>query len=137
MERYIEFVMKHWELAVAFAAVLGLLLWTEKRKGGPSLSTQQATMLINKEDAVVVDVRPRKEFESGHIVNSINIPAADFDKRADELNKHKDKPIIVVCAMGQSAGASAKTLQTRGFARVMKLSGGIAEWKGANLPVVR
>ncbi|MFP8966705.1 rhodanese-like domain-containing protein [Pokkaliibacter sp. CJK22405] len=137
MERYIEFAIRNWEWVLAFFVVLIALFVTERRKGGASVTPQQATTLINKDDAVVVDVRPRKEFDTGHIVNSVNIPSADIAKRAGELKKHQDKPVIVVCALGQTAGAAAKTLKEQGFNNVVRLGGGISEWKASNLPVVR
>lgn len=91
--------------------------------------------MINKEDAVVLDIRAKKEFSAGHIANSLHIPMAEFDRRMSELNSHKEKPIIVVCNMGQTAGSACRKLKAAGFNPV-RLSGGMTEWRGQNMPVV-
>ncbi|MFB9886157.1 rhodanese-like domain-containing protein [Balneatrix alpica] len=137
MERFIEFTINHWELTSAFILTLAVWLWSEKKKGGASVNTSQATRLINREDAVILDIRARKDYSAGHIANSLNIAAAEVSNKLTELEKHKDKPIIVVCNLGQTAGATAAQLKKAGFTQVYRLSGGITEWKAANLPVVR
>ncbi len=137
MEQYIEFVTNHWELVLAFVATLAMLAFTESRKGGKSVSTHIATQMINKEDAVVVDIRQKKEFQTGHIRAAINIPYAELDKRISELEKHRQKPIIVVCNLGQTSSGASKKLMTADFPNVVRMKGGIAEWKAQNLPVVK
>lgn len=137
MDRLIEFVTQHFYLVAAWALTLAMLLWTESRKSGKSVSTAEATRLINKEDALVLDIRGKKEWETGRINGAIHIPLADLDRRLNELEKHKDKPVIVVCNMGQTAGAATKKLRTAGFTQAVRLSGGMTEWRGQNLPVVK
>ena len=103
-----------------------------------TISRGEATRLINKEDAVVVDVRSRDDFRRGHISGALNVAAAEIKKgNIDELAKHKAQPIIVVCATGQSAGDSAAHLSAAGFERVSVLKDGISGWSGENLPLVR
>ena len=96
-------------------------------------------MLINRKNAVVVDVRDRKEFDSGHIVDSLNIPLSKLKQRLNELTKHKQKqkPLIVVCKIGQHSGEAAKVLQDAGHDQVVRLSGGLSEWKAQSLPLVQ
>ena len=94
-------------------------------------------MLINRKSAVVVDVRDRKEFDSGHIVDSLNIPLGKLKQRLNELIKHKKKPLIVVCKIGQHSGEAAKVLQEAGYEQVVRLSGGLSEWKAQSLPLVQ
>ncbi|WP_207060836.1 rhodanese-like domain-containing protein [Motiliproteus sp. SC1-56] len=137
MDQLLEFASNHWYLVLALLATLAMLIFTESRKGGKSLSTHDATRLINKEDAVVLDIRQKKEFQTGHIVSAINIPYADLDKRIGELNKHKSKPVIVVCNLGQTASGAVKKLNDAQFENVQRLRGGMTEWKAQNLPVVR
>ncbi|WP_421867113.1 rhodanese-like domain-containing protein [Motiliproteus sp.] len=137
MDQMIEFATNHWELFAALIATLGLLLFTESRKGGTALSTHAAVKLINKEDAAVVDIRAKKDFKSGHITDSVNIPLADLQRRVGELEKFRNKPIIIVCNLGQTASAAVKLLNNEKFENVTRLSGGITEWKGQNLPVVK
>jgi rhodanese-related sulfurtransferase len=116
-------------------ATLALLVFSESKKGGTSLSTHAAVQLINKENAAVVDIRLKKEFKTGHITNSINIPYADLDRRIGELEKYRNRPIIIVCNLGQTASGAVKKLNDAAFANVARLSGGITEWKTQNLPV--
>ncbi|GGO87988.1 sulfurtransferase [Marinobacterium nitratireducens] len=137
MENLFEFVTNHLYLVAAWVVTVVLLLLNESRKGGTSVTPSQAVTLINKEDAVVIDIRSKKEWAEGHITSALNVPMADLDKRIGELEKHKSKPLIVVCNLGQTAGAATKKLKAAGFEKVSRLSGGMTEWKGQNLPVIK
>jgi len=83
----------------------------------------------------VLDIREKKEFKAGHIVDALNIPFTSLATRKDEL-KDKARPVIVVCKSGQTASAASKMLKDAGFAEVYRLSGGMMDWTGNNLPVV-
>lgn len=132
----IEFVSNHYVLVSIFLALLVLLAITETQKGGKSLGNRELTALVNRDEGVVLDVRAKKEFDAGHIVDSLNIPYEKLVSRTGELEKHKAKTIIVVDAMGQHAGTACRELQKAGFTAA-KLSGGISSWRGDNLPVVK
>lgn len=93
--------------------------------------------MVNRENALVLDVRDRKEFQAGHIVDAVNIPQSSLESRLDELKKHKDRPVVVVCRIGQNAGAAGTLLRKSGFEQVSRLSGGMTEWRNQNLPVVK
>ena len=82
-----EFIQHDWNWAWAtLAAVSGtLLLVTSLRGGGRGVSPAQATQLINREDAIVVDVRESGEYAAGHIPDARHIPLGDLAKRAGEL----------------------------------------------------
>lgn len=136
MEKVFEFIGNNPMLVIAWVLTLMMLIFTERQKSGKSASPAEATRMINKENAVVLDIRGKKEFATGHIANSMNIPLADLDRRIGELNPHKQKPIVVVCNMGQTAGTACRKLRAAGFNPV-RLSGGITEWRGQNMPVVR
>lgn len=132
----IEFVTNNYVLVSIFLVLLVLLAVTEARKGGKSLSNRELTGLVNREEGVVLDVRAKKEFDAGHIVDSLNIPHDKLVSRLGELEKYKGKTIAVVDAMGQHAGTACRELQKAGFTAA-KLSGGISSWRGENLPVVK
>ncbi|MDH2243409.1 rhodanese-like domain-containing protein [Pseudomonas sp. GD03909] len=132
----IEFVSNHYVLSSLFVVLLILLFITETRKGGKSLSNRELTALVNSDEGVVLDVRAKKEFDAGHIVDALNIPYEKLVSRTGELEKHKAKTIIVVDAIGQHAGTACRELQKAGFTAA-KLSGGISSWRGDNLPVVK
>lgn len=123
-------------IVVAFVSG-AMLLWplVARRGAGPTLTTLQATRLINDENAVIVDVRDPAEFAAGHLPNARNLPVADVDKRAAELPANK--PLIVVCGSGTRAGRAAAALRGAGRDRVFCLDGGVAAWRQAGLPVVK
>jgi rhodanese-related sulfurtransferase len=137
MDQIFEFVVNHPILTGTFVLLLVLFVRNEMRRGGNTISAQQLVDRVNREGAVVVDVRDRKEFDAGHIVGAISIPFANLDTRADELKKYADKPIIVACKMGQHSGEAGMRLRKRGYQNVSRLAGGMAEWQNQNLPVVR
>ncbi len=137
LEQIFEFVINHWILASIWVALLVLLIVTEGSKGGSAVSPQQATQLINTQDAKVLDVRSKEDFRKGHLPNAINIPARDVERRISELEAYKDTPIIVVCKTGTSSGASGALLAKAGFNQLHKLRGGIMEWQNSSMPLVK
>jgi rhodanese-related sulfurtransferase len=137
MDQVFEFVTNHPILLGAFAVLLVIFIRNETQRGGRSVSAQELVNLVNREDAVIVDVRDKKEFEQGHIPHAVNIPYASLDSRVSELSEYKEKPIVLTCKMGQHAGAAGTALRKQGFVNVSRLSGGIAEWRNQNLPVVK
>lgn len=136
MDRVIEFTLNHPMLVGSFVALLTAFIVLETRRGGKSVSPQQLTNLVNRENALVLDVREAKEFREGHITGSKNIPFAQLQNKLGELEKHKDTPVILVCKMGQHAGAAGRILSTAGFKDVRRLSGGVSGWKADGLPLV-
>lgn len=137
MAQFIEFLINHWVLSALWVAVLGAIVVYQQRSSGSTVGPQQAVLLINRSDAVVLDLREKKEFEGGHIVDAINIPLAKLKQRMAELNKHKDKPLVLVCKIGQQSSEAARMLKTEGYDNVYRLSGGITEWKAQSLPLVQ
>ena len=137
MEQFLEFGTNHWMLVSALGFMFILLTWDSGQKAGPKVSTHQATALINTKNAVVLDIRDKKDFNGGHIVDSVNLTNSQLTSRISELEKHKNDPIIVVCKTGQTASAASKTLKDSGFAEVYRLSGGIMDWTNNNLPLVK
>lgn len=123
-------------LALFSGGMLAYQTWMA-RSGGAGVTPMQATLMINREDAVVLDVREAAEFAHGHIPNSRHIPLGQLEKRLTELEKLKEKPLIVNCASGNRSGAACATLRRHGFARVVNLSGGVAAWDQAGLPLTR
>lgn len=137
MDRLFEFVVNHYILVSLFVAFLLAILVLESRRGGAKISAQGAVSLINKDEALVVDIRDRKEFGEGRITGSVNIPLNSLTSRVGELNKFKEKQIIVADKMGQHSATAVKQLNAEGFANVLRLNGGIADWKASNLPLVK
>ena len=135
MEQAFEFINNNWMLVSVWGVFLAAFLWDNNQRSGASISTAQATQMINKQDAVVVDIRDKKDFDAGHLANAKNIPYSTLAERLSELESSKERPIVLVCKSGQSVGMAGKTLKQKGF-QVFRLSGGMLEWSNQNLPVV-
>jgi rhodanese-related sulfurtransferase len=95
----------------------------------------QATHLINREDALVVDVRDPGEYGAGHILGAKSMPVARIEEGPAELAKRKEKPIIVYCDGSERSAKAVASLKKQGFTRVVNLSGGLKGWQQAGLPV--
>ena len=125
-------------LLIVVAVVSGaMLIWPLLRRttGGPWVDASMATQLINREDALVVDVRDPGEYGAGHILGAKNWPLDRLDERGGEVARRKDKPVIVYCDTGERAPKAAAALRKLGFTRVVNLSGGLPAWQQAGLPV--
>jgi len=135
-ELIFQFLGEQWVLVVGLMMVLTLLVLHETRKAGPSLSINEAVQLVNSEGGVFLDIRDAADFARGHITDALHIPATALAGRSAELEKFREKPVVVVCKMGQSSGPATKTLRSQGFSRAQKLAGGMMEWDAQKLPVV-
>ncbi len=137
MDQLFTFIGNHPYLVGAFVVLLALFIRNEMSRGGATISAQELVNLVNKEGAVVLDIRDKAEFDQGHIVGAINIPYSGLDSHVDELKKYQDKHLVIACKMGQHSGAAGTTLRKAGFEHVSRLRGGITEWRGQSLPVVK
>jgi rhodanese-related sulfurtransferase len=137
MTQFLEFLMNHWILSGLWLAISITLVLYLKAKSGTALSPYQATLLVNNKQGVFLDIRDRKAFEGGHIVDAINIPLAKLKERIVEMDKYKDRPVIVVCQMGHQAGEAVKILEEHGLETVSRMSGGMTEWQTQGLPAVK
>lgn len=122
-------------IALVSGCVLVWPLISRKLSGATEVGPMEAVQLINRKDAVMVDLREPAEFGGGHAPNARNIPQSQLDKRAGELEKLKDRPVILVCQTGGRSHAVTAQLRKAGLGQVMVLSGGINAWQQANLPV--
>ncbi|WP_205629831.1 rhodanese-like domain-containing protein [Dechloromonas denitrificans] len=124
-------------LLISIVVISGLgLLWPMfARSGKNEVNPAEATQLINREDAHIVDVREADEFAAGHLPEARNIPLAKLADRVSEIEKFKDKPLIVCCAAGMRSAKGCGELGKLGFSRVYSLAGGVDAWVGAGYPV--
>ncbi|SFN28992.1 rhodanese-like domain-containing protein [Nitrosospira briensis] len=134
-----SFLQNNIMLIVAALASGGMLLWPLfRRSSGKEVDTLVAVQLINYKDAVVLDVREGSEYNAGHLPNSRHIPADKLEQRLQELEKFKDKPILLIHRSGvNTSGKAGALLRSHGFAHVYNLAGGIETWRQANLPIVK
>ena len=124
-------------LLIALVVVSGvaLILPMLMGSGANDVNPVAATLLINREDAQVIDVREAEEFAAGHLPEAKNVPLAKLADRISEIERFKDKPVIVCCASGMRSGKACGELRKLGFAKIHNLSGGIDAWVGAGYPV--
>ncbi len=135
-----EFSANHTLLVGGFVALLIAVFINEFKqaaKNFSSLTPAGAIQLMNNEDAVLLDVREPAETVGGKIAKAIQIPVGSVGQRVGELDKHKDKNIIVYCNTGSRAGVACRELNKAGFDKVYSLSGGMTAWQDAHLPVSR
>lgn len=140
MDRLPEFVSQNLFLVLAFVGLTVFVVVTlisRFTRGYREVTPAELTLLMNRENALVVDLSAQAEFEKAHIPGSRNVLPSQFDPEHKDLAKVKDRPVVVVCRNGLSAGAAAKRLVKAGFGRVHVLGGGIFEWSKAELPLVR
>lgn len=124
-------------LLISIVVVSGLgLLWPMfARSSGNAVNPGEATLLINREDAFVLDVREADEFAGGHLPDARNIPGSKLAERISEIEKYKDKPVIVCCATGMRSNKACAELKKQGFSRINNLAGGVDAWVGAGYPI--
>jgi rhodanese-related sulfurtransferase len=132
-----DFVQQNFWL-VLLAALSGFMLVSTMLRGRISgvkeASPQEAVMLFNHEDALVLDVREDSEFRDGRIPKARHIPLRQLKTRLGELDKFKDKPIVAVCRTGNRSGHACGVLRKSGFDKVYNLAGGMHAWEQAGLP---
>jgi len=121
------------------AVVTGcMLMWPlfGRLAGGeaPQVGPFEAVNLINRRDAVVIDVRDKTAYDAGRLPNSRHLPMAELATRLGELEKFKTRPLLINCAPGV-AGKVCATLTQAGFKEVFALRGGMSGWAEASLPV--
>lgn len=137
MDRILTFATNHYILVSAFFLLWAYFFFLETRRGGETLSPQMATNLVNRDDGLILDIRKSEEFREGHIAGSINIPNDQIAERIAELEKYRDKPLVLVCNSGTTTAHAGRFLKTKGFQRVGRISGGLQGWRNENLPVVK
>jgi len=134
------FAGRHPILSLALAGITLALLYNEiagRLSGYRRLGPAQLTALINRDNALVVDLRPVGDFEKGHIAGARNVQASQFDPENKHLAPAKALPVVLVCKVGDSADKAAKRLRKAGFSNVNLLEGGIQAWQAADLPLVK
>ncbi|MDD5177405.1 MAG: rhodanese-like domain-containing protein [Sterolibacterium sp.] len=114
----------------------GMLVWQIVNSSGANrVSPLQATLLLNRDDALVIDVREAAEWAAGHIPNSRHIALGQLEKHLGEIEKFKTRPLIISCQTGNRSSSACSKLTKHGFEKVFNLAGGVAAWREAGLPM--
>jgi rhodanese-related sulfurtransferase len=126
-----------WTILIALTSG-GMLIWSfigNRVRGIHDIDHIAATQLINHKNALLLDVREKNEYEAGHILNSKHIPLGKLGERIGELEKFRERPIVVVCRSGQRSASACAFLGKKGFAQAHNLEGGVVAWQKASLPL--
>ena len=126
--------------SIAFVGLTLAIIYTEVSRlfvGYKTVNPAGLTALINRDDALLVDVSASADFEKGHIAGAKNVVMSQFDPESKLLAKVKDLPVVVTCRMGAGSSDAAKRLVKAGFQKVYWLEGGVAAWQQASLPLVK
>lgn len=140
MDKLIEFAVNNIFLVSLFAAITAMLLWNlfgSAVSGIKQLSPMEVTRLMNRENAILLDVRNANDYKKGHVINSISVPVAELAERQEGLDKHKKKVVITYCEHGNISNKAARSLKTSGFEQVYSMKGGVMAWRSANLPLTK
>ena len=133
-----EFV-KNNALLVGLAIGSGIaLLWPLLNRGASgvaNVSAVEAVLLMSRNKPLVLDVRDAAEFAAGHIQGAKNIPVAELASRLKEIEKFKDKPILVHCQRGMRAKTACGILRAQQFSQLHNLQGGLDTWVEAKMPL--
>jgi rhodanese-related sulfurtransferase len=132
----VKFIVDNWLLILIALSSGAMLAWPMVRGANAgSLSAQGAVQLINRQRAVVVDVREPEEFASGHVTGAKNVPLAQLEQKLPVAVKNKSLPLLLVCATGARANRAVATAKKLGYEQAQAVAGGLKSWKDANLPV--
>lgn len=141
MDQFIEFLGNHPILSLIWIGLFVMLVINiiqSKLSPIKQITPQDLTFVMNKQDGVVVDIRPDAEFKKGHILGARHLANEKATKSEfASVEKFKSSPIIVVCAAGMTASKAAQNMFKAGFSQVSVLKGGMQAWVGAGLPVAK
>jgi len=134
----VQYLQSNYMMVIVFVGSGLMLLWSyfgSKIQGIKEVNTVGALQLINHKEAVIVDVREQKEYDTGHLLNAKLIPLDALKGRIGELEKYREHPILLVCRSGQRSRIASAQLKNRGFTQAYSLTGGVIAWQKADLPL--
>ncbi len=102
---------------VNIAALVGLNILNGEYKQVPVTKVRE----LVENNAYIIDVRERDEYEAGHLINAVNIPLSEIRQRIDEIPK--DRPVYLHCRSSQRSYYAIRALQHMGFDNLYNISG--------------
>lgn len=138
MSQFFEFAVNHWDLFLALAIIIAMIVWTQfagRLLGYKDCSPAEAIRLMNHEDALLLDVREEKEYKEGYINGAKWIPLGKLQQQMGELEAHAGKPIVAYCRSGHRSAKACALLVRGGHKGPWNLKGGIMAWQSAGMPV--
>jgi rhodanese-related sulfurtransferase len=140
MPSIMQFIQNNWPLILVVIISGGMLLWPligRRFSSVREVGALSATQLINRQNAVMLDLRDRKEYDGGHVPNALHIPLSELASRGGELSKFTSRPLVAYCDRGNKSGGAGSALSKLGFAEVYTLRGGVRAWTEAGLPLAK
>jgi len=136
----LSFIEHNWMLIAIMLVSGGMLLWPLIQRPFSrvhEIGAVQATQLINRRNALMLDVRETSEYGGGRVPNAVHLPVSQIEGRAAELKKFMSRPVVAYCERGNRSHAAATVLSKLGFTEVYTLRGGLRSWKEVGLPLER
>jgi rhodanese-related sulfurtransferase len=133
-----DFLIKNWMLVLIALLSGGMLIWPivfRRLTGMKDIGPQQATLLANNREAVLLDVRETAEYQGGRLPRALHVPLSQLSSRIGELTKFQGRPVVVYCHRGSRSQMAGMTLKKAGHGEIYSLAGGIEAWKQAGLPI--
>lgn len=124
-------------MALLAAAIISaaLLVWPLINRKPYVLSVLEATQLINKHNAIIIDLRVSEIFEKGHLPQSRHYEFSTLSENIKQIAKNKAQPLLLVDENGRNAMHAYKLLIQAGYTAVNLLNGGIDAWQRADMPL--
>lgn len=138
MDIYFEFISNHTMLFIALLVVLILIVQSfvgDVTRKFKLVTPAEAINLINRQDAVLIDVRAENEYRDGHIADAVHLPSSKIKEKPDVLDKYAQRPLVFYCKTGSVSSEAAKAASKHGLGNVHTLKGGLLSWHDANLPL--
>ena len=138
--RVLAFAGEHQVLSFLLVGLTLAIIYTELSRltsGFKAVDPAGLTALINRQDALLVDVSAATDFEKGHIAGARNLPVSQFDPENKLLAKARELPVVLACRTGVGSADAARKLVKAGFKQVFWLDGGVAAWQQASLPLLK
>lgn len=138
IQKITHFTQAHWHICTVFVATLLLIIWEELKnniRGIPKIAAKDVSLLINRENAIIFDLREPKIFAAGHILGSINIAKSDVESK--QITTHKNKTVILLDTTNALAAIFGDNLKKQAFTKITVLDGGISAWQNIGLPLTK
>lgn len=115
-----------------------LLVWPMiAGRGRGGLSAAEATQLINRRNAVVVDLRTAADYAAGHLPAARHVALDELQAKIGQIAKNKATPVLLVCQTGLQSNKASQAVRAAGYTEVHVLQGGLSAWQQAGMPVVK
>src|SRR5947208_6117558 len=107
------------------------------KKNITEISPQDAAQKLQNQEAVIVDVREKDEWDEQHIPGAIHLSRGTLELDVEEKVPDMNATIICHCGGGGCSALAAESLQKMSYKNVRSMAGGFKAWKAAGLPTTK